>query len=272
MDWENQKMLETFFNAKQTPLLLRRELLASNSVITAISRSGLDEEFALDLLSQMILHKRATVPTMVGLLRGHFKDKTNPFQACADELHLACLRDLIDFAPRTEQFIIKFDLDQKTHDLMRQYQYMPPMIVPPLEVDGNRGSGYITIRHDSLILKDNHHDGDLAIDAINNFNNIPLCINVNVVKGIRNSWKNLDKPKDGEGYQQYRERVIAFERYEKDSFFTISLMLEMGNEFWMTHKYDKRGRVYSQGYHINPQGNCWNKSVLEFADQELVSG
>ena len=200
MDFENQKMLETFFNAKQTPLLLRRELLSSERVIIAIQKSELDEEFALDLLSQMILYKRTTLPTLVGLLRKHFAKCSNAFQACAEALHQACTKDLVDFDPVLEQFIIRFDMDQETHNLLRQYQYLPPMIVLPLTVDCNRGSGYLTIRHDSLILKHNHHEGDLALDAINNFNSIPLTINVDIVKGIRNSWKNLDKPKDSETY------------------------------------------------------------------------
>jgi len=39
----------------------------------------------------------------------------------------------------------------------------------------------------------------------------------------------------------------------------------------LTHKYDKRGRCYSQGYHVNPQGNDWNKAVIEFAEKEPVT-
>ena len=44
-----------------------------------------------------------------------------------------------------------------------------------------------------------------------------------------------------------------------------------GNHFYLTHRYDKRGRTYAQGYYINPQGNEWNKAVLEFADKEIVT-
>jgi DNA-directed RNA polymerase len=51
----------------------------------------------------------------------------------------------------------------------------------------------------------------------------------------------------------------------------MDLMFTAGNRFYMTHKYDKRGRTYSQGYHINPQGNDWNKAVIEFADKEVIN-
>lgn len=266
MDFENQKMLEVMFNKRQAMALLRHELTNDQVVMQTIERSGLDTEFALDLLSQMALHKRATVPTLVGLLKGHHPS----LQSTADALEAAARADLVDFDPVTGQFILAFDVDAATHTLIRQYQYLPPMIVPPLTVTSNKGSGYITVTNDSLLLKDNHHDGDICLDSINRFNRVPLTANLDVVKKIRNHWKGIDKPKDGETFEEFQKRRKAFERYEKDAFFTIALMGEMGNRFHLTHKLDKRGRTYAQGYHINPQGNCWNKAVVELAEPEYV--
>lgn len=269
MDFENQKMLESFFNKRQTYPLVKKELLSSEAVIKRIQASLLDEAFCLDLLIQMCLAKRSTVAALVGQMKHHFD---GDHQATADGLYRACEADLLDWDPAKEQFILIFDLDRKTHDLIRQYQYLPPMVVPPMEVTQNRGSGYVTITTDSLILRDNHHEGELCLDSINRFNQIPLAINDRVVKGIRNEWKNLDKQKDDETFEEFKERRKAFEKYEKDSFFTIALMMEMGNEFRLTHKTDKRGRTYCQGYHITYQGNCWNKAVIEFARKEKVNG
>lgn len=271
MDYENQDMIEHFFNARQTPHLLRHELSQNEKACKAIVSSGLDEDFAFDLLSQMVLYKRAHLPTLVGLLKQHFRNQVNPFQACADALLTAAAHWLVDWDEAREQFVIMFDVSDKAMKLIRQYQYMPPMIVPPLTVRDNRGSGYINIKDDSLILQNNHHEGDICLDSINRFNSIPMSINEEVVRMIRNSWKNLDRPKNGETFEDYQKRLKAFERYEQDAFFTIAFMVEMGNEFYFTHKVDKRGRTYAQGYHINPQGNCWNKAVLELAEKEKVS-
>ena len=270
MHFENQKMLETLFNDRQTPKLLRRELLASKTIVTRIQASGLDEEFALDLLVHMILAKRATLPQVLGTLKHHFKNQFNPWQACADALETAARKDLVDWDPKDGRFILRYDADEQTHKLVRQYQYLPPMIVPPLKVCENRGSGYLTIRTDSLVLKNNHHEGDLGLDSINRFNNIALSINTDVVKGIRNQWKSLDKPKEDETWDDFQKRVKAFERYERDAMFTIALMVEMGNCFYLTHKTDKRGRTYAQGYHIQYQGNTWSKAIVELAEKELV--
>lgn len=270
MDYENQDMIEHFFNARQTPHLLRAELLKNRPALEAIVRSELNEEFCFDLLSQMIIYKRAHLPTLVGLLKHHFRDKSNPFQACSDALLIAAKYWLIDWDGQAEQFVIQFDVEEKAMNLIRQYQYLPPMTIPPLTVRNNRGSGYINILDDSLILQNNHHEGDICLDSINRFNAIPMSVNEEVVKLIRNSWKHLDAPKQGETFDDYKKRLTAFERYEQVSFFTIALLIEMGNEFHFTHKTDKRGRTYAQGYHVNPQGNCWNKAVLELANKELV--
>ncbi len=272
MDFENQKMLEQFFNARQTPKLLERELLASPVVVETIQKSELDEAFCLGLLSHLILAKRAPVTALVGLLKHHFEGHHNPFQKCADAVRQACEKDLADYDRAREQVVVRFDVDPATHELIAQYQYLPPMIVPPLEVTGNRGSGYLTIRTDSLLLQDNHHEGDLCPDHLNRCNRVALRLNTEVATSINNSWKNLDKPKPGEAFEEFQKRQKAFDRYQRSAAFTMALMVEMGNKFYLTHKYDKRGRSYCQGYHINFQGNTWNKAVVELANAELVEG
>ena len=52
----------------------------------------------------------------------------------------------------------------------------------------------------------------------------------------------------------------------------MEALFMMGNEFYLTHRYDKRGRCYAQGYHVTTQGNPWNKAVIEFAHEELATG
>ena len=43
-----------------------------------------------------------------------------------------------------------------------------------------------------------------------------------------------------------------------------------GNDIYLTHKYDKRGRIYCQGYFISYQGTDWNKAVIELSNKEIV--
>lgn len=264
MDFENQKMLEEMFNKHQTIPLIKEQFINSNMMVY-LDNLG-TPAFHLDLLTQMVLHRRANLETLLGLLRKHF----DSLQECADQLYRAAELDLVDYDAGLEIFIMKWDVDQKTKNLMNQYQYLPPMTVPPLPVYGTRGSGYLTIRNDSLLLKNNHHEGDFCVSHLNRLNQIPLSINADIVKGIRNEWKHIDKPKPGEKFEEYKLRQEAFEKYERDSFWIIAMLIEMGNEFWLTHKYDKRGRSYAQGYHVNTQGNTWNKACIEFHKPEVV--
>lgn len=275
MDHDNQKMIETFFNARQTKPLIQKELLSSQTVIDTIRASELDENFVLDLLCHMVLAKRSPVNALVGMLHHHFQSNFQPMQATADALEKAIQAQLVLWDPEKEQVVIRFEVSSTVHTLINQYQYLPPMIVPPRKISRvpgyNRGSGYLTVHTDSLILKNNHHDGELCVDNLDNYNQVPLQLNIKVATLINNTWKNLDKPREDETYEEYMKRDKAFDKYQKDTAFTMALLVEMGNRFYVTHKYDKRGRTYAQGYHINPQGNCWNKSCIELADEELIN-
>jgi len=102
-------------------------------------------------------------------------------------------------------------------------------------------------------------------------NSIPLTINQSVVELIDNEWSDLDVRRPKETQADYDKRVKAFKRYDACSKDVITALTQMRDKFWLTHKYDRRGRVYCQGYHVNYQGNPWNKAVVEFADKELLS-
>jgi len=48
---------------------------------------------------------------------------------------------------------------------------------------------------------------------------------------------------------------------------------EIGTDvFYINHKYDSRGRVYSSNHYVNPQGISFKKAVICFANAEVVQG
>lgn len=112
---------------------------------------------------------------------------------------------------------------------------------------------------------------DVCLDHINRMNSQRLCINWNVANFVKNEWSSLDKPKEGETRKDFEKRVRAFEKYDRTAKGVMELVTQEGNNFSLAHRYDKRGRTYSSGYHINYQGTSWNKAVVEFADKELVN-
>ena len=42
--------------------------------------------------------------------------------------------------------------------------------------------------------------------------------------------------------------------------------------FYFTWKYDKRGRIYSQGYHVNIQSTSFKKSLINLHNKLVVTG
>ena len=101
-------------------------------------------------------------------------------------------------------------------------------------------------------------------------NQVALTINVDTARMVRNQWKHLDKQKEDETAKDFQDRVAAFQKYDRNAREVMEMVFVAGDRFWLTHKYDKRGRTYAQGYHVNYQGNAWNKAVVEFAEKEIV--
>ncbi len=123
-----------------------------------------------------------------------------------------------------------------------------------------------------MILRQNHHDEDVCLDHLNQVNTTRFRINQDVATTIKNRWRNLDKPKADEPEGEYQKRVKAFEKYDRTAFDVMNhLGLATEGEFYLTHKIDKRGRTYCQGYVVNYQGTPWNKAVIEFANQEVTA-
>lgn len=259
--------MEKLFHKNQLHSRIRSEFQNADLPFRDVMvKNGIDPAFGFDLLVQMVLHKRAGVPVLVGILRKHFKGDC---QATADALLLACQIDLVDWNPVTKQFIVKYDITPDVQEELDTYQFPLPMIVKPKELKTNHDTGYYTSRN-SVILKDNHHDGDVCLDHLNHMNRIKLTLNTTVTSMIQNQWRNLDKPKPGEDRKEYQKRVKAFEKYSRTAKDVMAHLEISGGEFYLTHKYDKRGRVYCQGYHVQYQGNDYNKACIEFANQEIV--
>lgn len=269
MDMQNQIDLEKLFAKNQTMSRLKSEFRIPE-IIEHCQSKGVPLDFAMDLLAQMVLHKRAQMSMLVGMLHHHFGREVPALQATVDMIWKSAEVDLIDFDPQAWEFVIRIDVTEDVYLDLERYQYPLPMVVPPLEVKSNRDTGYATIKG-SVILKDNHHEDDICLDHINRVNQIPLVINPDTARMVQNQWKNLDRCKPGETKKDYEARVRAFEKYDRVSRDVMETMFMTGEPLYLTHRYDKRGRSYCAGYHVNPQGNAWNKAVVEFAQQELVA-
>lgn len=265
----SQIELEELYSKYQLLPCIRQEFVDANFP-EHMEAQGIPVEFGLSLMVQMVLHKRAHLTTLVGVLMVHFEDEEKPGQACADMLLKAAEADLVDVVPETGTFVLCYDICADTQRKLDVLQFPLPMIEEPMVVSNNRQTGYRTIRG-SLILRNNHHDDDICLDHINRVNAIPLSLNADTVAFVQNRWKNHDKKKDGETQDDFQKRKRAFTKYDRSSRDVLTAMMAQGNRFWLTHRYDKRGRTYCQGYHVTYQGNDWNKACIQLADAEPLN-
>lgn len=272
MDMDIQIQLEELFYKNQMMRRLRQEVQATEGMAELCQDAGLSEAFVVDLLVQMELHKRADVSTLVGILHRHFEAEADPFQTCADALAIAVDFGLVDWDSFDRRFVVLTSLDPEIQAEIDQFQYPLPMIVPPKVLEKNTDTGLFSelCAKGSLILKDNHHEDDICLDHLNRVNATPLTVNAEVVRLIQNNWADLDKKREGESDLDLKRRQAAFAKYDRVSRDVIESVVVFDAPIYLTHKYDKRGRTYAQGYHVNPQGNAWNKAVVEFAQKELI--
>lgn len=175
-----------------------------------------------------------------------------------------------------------YELSDELQQRIKEFRFLNPMLVQPLQVNqknNNKGGGYLTIGSDSIILGGIHHIYNICSDVLDRLNSTQFEYNIPLMKLFRNSWSSMNKPKLADGIdrlkdetkEEYQNRLEAFADYEKLVYATASQLINNGNKFYLTHKYDKRGRIYCIGYQCSYQSNSYGKAILNFANKELVS-
>lgn len=260
--------LEQFLSKRQLIPRIKAEFIECKDVNFAeyFAEIKLPQSFGYDLMVQMVIHKRATLPALVGILRHHFDDS----QMTANMIMRAAEGDLLDWIPDLKIFVVRIDISPDVQKELDEFQYPMPMIVPPQHLKTNLDSGYYSTRG-SVILKDNHHDDDVCLDFLNRMNQVKLCLDDDTALTIKNRWRNLDKPKPGESHDDFQRRRKQFEKYDRTAKAAITLLQSLNDHFYLTHAYDKRGRSYCRGYQVTYQGNPWSKAIINLYDKEVVT-
>lgn len=202
---------------------------------------------------------------MAGKLK--FNDKPDAIKTVAELVAVLCFTDVYDiFKPLGAISLhIKFNLKLPAELLsfIHNTAYLPPMLCEPKEVTDNYSSGYLT-HSDSVVLgKGNHHEGDLCLDVINKMNKVCLKLDTQFLSTL------TEKPTF---ILDDQEKIDQWNKFIKQSYSFYLMLATHDNEFYLTHKVDKRGRIYAQGYHLNTQGTAFKKAMIELANEEIVEG
>lgn len=219
-----------------------------------------------------------------------FSDRKEAITTVAEMLAVLCETDAFDISKASKysslMLVSRIPLSDKLVEFVLNSQYLPPMVCLPLELKNNYSSGYLSHK-DSLILgSGNHHDGDICLDVLNIMNSVPLKLDTKFLSKVEEDpnteftvEKVIDKAAEKGEYltEGQAKEIVAKQReqwmvFKRQSYEFYALMAKLGNRFYLTNKYDKRGRAYAQGYHITTQGTSFKKAMLELADEELIEG
>lgn len=290
-----QEMNEERYNRKHIDTKIRNEILANPDMVRRLDHgeqliekylAGEYYESKMRRIAQMEnLDVRALVMDIfVGIAysqkpelftsvsaqmasRLKFSDKTEAITTVAELMAVLCATDAFDISKEKKlsslMVVSRIPLSDKLISFIDNSQYLPPMVCEPLELTHNYSSGYLT-HNDSLILGNgNHHDGDICLDVLNTMNKVALKLDTEFLCAVEEEPTfELITQDQIDQWKKYRHQCLMF----------YVLMNDQGNNFYLTHKVDKRGRIYACGFHINTMGTPTKKAMLELAQQELVEG
>lgn len=234
------------------------------------------------------------VPTLytsvVAQLAGRlgFDDKRDSIATMGEIVAVLCLTDAFDITKDGPQASLKLEsripLSDELIKFILNTRFLPPMLCQPKELRNNRESGYLSF-NDSLILgTGNHHEGNICLDVLNKMNQVQLQLDTEFLCKIEEdpnseftiekikeaAWERGEVLSDHEAAERVEQQKENWKTFKKQSYEFYSLIAKCGNTFHLTHKVDKRGRIYAQGYHLNTQGTSFKKASIEFAQEENI--
>lgn len=218
-----------------------------------------------------------TFSNVVGICSGMMEgiNKLEKVKNSADilsVLHNACFYTISKEEKYGQLMLVSdYVLSDNLQGYIDQCKFLPPMVVKPNIVKDNNETGLLVVKkHVMCGKKDGKHSNDVCLDNLNKLNQIPLTLNLEFLT----KYSEVPTYKDNENDPQQKkaEKYEDWERFVKDSYKVYRDLVNLGNEYYITHKCDSRGRTYAQGYHVNPQGNAFRKAIIDFAEQEKVTG
>lgn len=212
----------------------------------------------------------------------NMSDKVEAIHTMAEIIAVLGETDLFDNKKTREGWIVisRVELDSEVTQYADNALYLPPLIIKPRKVRHNRDSGYITQRGESLILGfyENHHDDNICLDVLNTLNSNEYELDTDFINQYEEQWHREELSQQEYEELSHADREIynmdakTWKKFQEQGKFFQHLMIHHGNSFYLCNKVDKRGRIYSSGYHVNVQGSSFKKAMVNFKHREIPTG
>jgi hypothetical protein len=228
------------------------------------------EQLIRDLLvGSAYFQQRDTFVSATAMLAHHLKldDKRDAIQTVAELCAVLCWTGAFTLWKESleDQMMFKSNLLFPNHlmDCINRSMYLPPMVAEPSDITSNFESPYLTHNDCRILGKQNGHMGDLCLDVLNTQNQTTLKLATDFLSTVEE-----EPTYELDTLEKHRE----WKQFKYDSYCVYAMIAEQGNKFWLDNKWDKRGRLYSQGYHITTQGTAFKKAMIELNHEELIQG
>lgn len=257
---------------RELRLLAVRELDIKELVMQVVACISLECQKPMKLVSVASLCARHL----------NMSDKVEAIHTMAEIIAVLGETDLFDNKKTREGWIVlsRVGLDAEVTQYADNALYLPPLIIKPRKVRSNRDSGYITQRGESLILGfyENHHDDNICLDVLNILNSNEYELDTDFINQYEEQWHREELSQQEYEELSHADREIynmdekTWKKFQEQGKFFQTLMIHHGNSFYLCNKVDKRGRIYSSGYHVNVQGSSFKKAMVNFKHREIPTG
>jgi len=154
-----------------------------------------------------------------------------------------------------------YDLDDITYRAIDNKSFIPPFVEPPIPWTRNDVGGYYSIQeHVVLGPYFNHHSEEQALDVLNILQDIEWKLDKHILQYEEESNKPFE---NADSEMQFNALKESSKKVYKEY---------VNKPFWLMWQFDKRGRQYSSGYHINLQASGYKKAIMSFNKKELITG
>lgn len=222
--------------------------------------------------------------------RLHWDDKVAAITTIAELLAVLCETNMFDITKPAKMdslmVVSNIQFEDSLVEFIENCRYLPPMVCVPLELKDNYSSGYLTHKDGLVLGKGNMHSGDICLDVLNITNQVALRLATDFIgiveenptseftvdRAIESAAQRGKVMSEATAKTVVRDQIENWKQFKSQSYDTYLTLATNGNKFFLTHKVDKRGRIYSQGYHVNTEGVGHKKACVELFHEELLTG
>lgn len=156
------------------------------------------------------------------------------------------------------------NINTKLDDVM----HVPPMIVKPKNRSTNSDSPFYCIESKAISDSNGQHSMYLNLEALSMAQATAYRIDPNTFS----TPQPLGESENELTAQQEHERVKNHHQKVAEALQVALELFEMDIPFYFARFYDSRGRMYPYAYHLNSNGNDYEKACLLLDKQEVPTG